>query len=231
MGTFHDNKSALHGITVVVDTKGPKVYVGRCDDEDQEKVILVDADSHEDGQNGKSKADYVKRAAKFGVWKKLDHVVIPRADVISITRLGDVHETTVKAEAAKPAVASQPTAAEPALKSLPPSGDKAIVSLTSNAQAEVKRLIDDQNKPGLGLRLGVKGGGCSGFSYKLEFDQKKEGDIVVPFDQFNVYLDRKSTVYLRGITLDHQKGLAGKGFVFNNPNATNTCGCGESFAV
>src|ERR1043165_1285604 len=225
MGTFHDNKSALHGSTVVVDTKGPKVYVGRCDEEDQEKVIVVDADSHEDGQNGKSKADYVKRAAKFGVWKKLDHVVIPRADVISITRLGDVHETTVKAEAAKPAVASQPTAADPALKSLPPSGDKAIVSLTSNAQAEVKRLIDDQNKPGLGLRLGVKGGGCSGFSYKLEFDQKKEGDIVVPFDQFNVYLDRKSTVYLRGITLDHQKGLAGKGFVFNNPNATNTCGC------
>lgn len=233
MGTFHDNKSALHGITVVVDTKGPTVYVGRCDDEDQEKVILVDADSHEEGHNGKSKADYVKRAAKFGVWKKLDHVIIPRADVVSITRLGDVHESTVKAEAAKPAPqATQPAAPEPAPKVSAPAGDKSIVSLTPNAQVEVKRLIVEQgDKPGVGLRLGVKGGGCSGFSYKLEFDQKKEGDIVVPYEQFNVYLDRKSTVYLRGITLDYQKGLSGKGFVFNNPNATNTCGCGESFAV
>src|SRR5437868_12189520 len=101
MGTFHNDKSPLHGITVVVDTVGPKVYVGRCDDEDAEKVILVDADAHEDGANGKSKADYVKRAAKFGVWKKFDHLVIPRAEVASIKRLGDVHESAVKAEAAK----------------------------------------------------------------------------------------------------------------------------------
>lgn len=234
MGTFHDNKSALHGITVVVDTKGPKVYVGRCDDEDQEKVILVDADIHEDGANGKSKADYVKRAAKFGVWKKYDHLVIPRADVTSITRLGDVHEVAVKAEAAKPApVAVAAIAVEaPASKAAAVNGDKPIVTLTENAQVEVKRLIVEQgDKPGVGLRLGVKGGGCSGFSYKLEFDVKKDGDVVVPYAQFNVYLDRKSTVYLRGISLDFQKGLAGKGFVFSNPNATNTCGCGESFSV
>lgn len=228
MGTFHDNKSPLHGITVVVDTAGPKVYVGRCDDEDSEKVILVDADAHEEGANGKSKADYVKRAAKFGVWKKFDHLVIPRTEVTSIKRLGDVHEPAVKAEAAKAA----PTSAEAhAPKPAAATGDKPLVSLTPAAQVEVKRLIDEQNKPGLGLRLGVKGGGCSGFSYKLEFDQKKEGDIVVPCSDFSVYLDRKSTIYLRGITLDFQKGLAGKGFVFNNPNATNTCGCGESFSV
>ncbi|HLX61843.1 MAG TPA: iron-sulfur cluster assembly accessory protein [Planctomycetota bacterium] len=237
MGTFHDNKSALHGITVVVDTRGPKVYVGRCDDEDAEKVILVDADSHDDGANGKSKADYVKRAAKFGVWKRFDHIVIPRDEVVSISRLGDVHESTVKAVAAiVPAPARAPDNAPRAAADIStviasPLSDKPIVSLTANAQVEVKRLIVEQNKPGLGLRLGVKGGGCSGFSYKLEFDQKKEGDIVVPFEQFNVYLDRKSTIYLRGITLDFQKGLAGKGFVFNNPNATNTCGCGESFSV
>src|ERR1700760_4233414 len=107
MGTFHDNKSALHGITVVVDTKGPKVYVGRCDDEDTEKVVLVDADIHEDGANGKSKADYVKRASKFGFWKKYDHLVIPRSEVISMTRLGDVHEAAVKAVVQEPAP-SQP---------------------------------------------------------------------------------------------------------------------------
>jgi len=231
MGTFHDNKSALHGITVVVDTKGPKVYVGRCDDEDQEKVILVDADIHEDGANGKSKADYVKRAAKFGVWKKYDHLVIPRSEVTSITRLGDIHESAVKAEAAKPAPVAVVVVEAPAPK-VAPAPENAIVKLTDNAQVEVKRLIVEQgDKPGVGLRLGVKGGGCSGFSYKLEFDAKKDGDVVVPYEQFNVYLDRKSTVYLRGITLDYQKGLAGKGFVFSNPNATNTCGCGESFSV
>lgn len=232
MGTFHDNKSPLHGITVVVDTKGPKVYVGRCDDEDAEKVILVDADIHEDGANGKSKADYIKRASKFGVWKKYEHLVIPRAEVTSITRLGDVHETAVKAEAAKvsaPVHIAEVSAPEPKVTAA--TSEKPLVSLSPNAQVEVKRLIDEQAKPGLGLRLGVKGGGCSGFSYKLEFDQKKEGDIVVPFENLNVYLDRKSTIYLRGITLDFQKGLAGKGFVFNNPNATNTCGCGESFSV
>jgi iron-sulfur cluster assembly protein len=228
MGTFHDDKSPLHGITVVVDTKGPKVFVGRCEDEDTEKVILVDADAHEDGQNGKSKADYVKRAAKFGVWKKFDHIVIPRGDVQSITRLGDVHEATVKAAVAAPAPAAAPIEAP---KPAAAGKDEALVTLTVSAQTEVKRLLAEQNKPGLGLRLGVKGGGCSGFSYKLEYDQKKEGDIVVPLDGLNVYLDRKSTIYLRGITLDYQPGLTGKGFVFHNPNATNTCGCGESFSI
>lgn len=230
MGTFHKDKSALHGITVVVDTKGPKVYVGRCDDEDGQQVILVDADVHEDGQNGKSKQQYVERAAKFGVWKKLDHVVIPRAEVVSMTKLGDVASQPKPAPVTAVAPVSPVAASAPAA---PKTDDaqKQIVTLTPAAQAEVKRLIDAEGKPGLGLRLGVKGGGCSGFSYKLEFDQKKEGDIVVDYPEVKVYLDRKSTIYLRGITLDHQKGLAGKGFVFHNPNATNTCGCGESFSV
>jgi iron-sulfur cluster assembly protein len=229
MGTFHTDKSALHGITVVVDTTGPKVYVGRCDDEDSEKVILLDADVHEDGANGRTKQQYIDRAAKFGAWKKLDHVVIPRGEVVSMYRLGEIAPkgpaNNVAAERAATPAAAAPAPAKPA-------GDsKALVSLTENAQVEVRRLIAELNKPGTGLRLGVKGGGCSGFAYKLEFDQKKEGDVVVPYSDFSVYLDKKSTVYLRGITLDFQKGLTGKGFVFNNPNATNTCGCGESFSV
>ena len=229
MGTFHQDKSALHGITVVVDTHGPKVFVGRCDDEDDEQIMLLDADMHEDGQNGKSKAQYIERAAKFGVWKKLDHVSIPRSDVASVTRLGEVPAQIARAIVAEaaPKAAAQPKP-ELAVKN---DASTKLVNLTPSAQVEVKRLIDAEGKPGLGLRLGVKGGGCSGFSYKIEFDQKKEGDIVVSFDEVNVYLDRKSTIYLRGITLDYQKGLAGKGFVFNNPNASNTCGCGESFSV
>ena len=225
MGTFHNDKSALHGITVVVDTNGPKVYVGRCDDEDTEKVILLDADVHEAGQNGKTKADYVNRAAKFGVWKKFDHIVIPRNEVASIKRLGEV-EPIVEAPKPAPAPKVEAPAAAPA-----GANANAVVTLTPAAREEVKRLIQVEGKPGLGLRLGVKGGGCSGFTYKLEFDTKKEGDLVIDYGDCNVFLDRKSTIYLRGITLDHQKGLAGKGFVFHNPNATNTCGCGESFAV
>jgi iron-sulfur cluster assembly accessory protein len=229
MGTFHNDKSALHGITVVVDTTGEKVYVGRCDDEDNEKVILVDADVHEAGQNGKSKAEYVNRAAKFGVWKKFDHIVIPRGEVASIKRLGEVEPLVAPPKPAPKAEAV--TAAAPAPAPTMSNGEKAVVTLTPLAREEVKRLIDVEGKPGLGLRLGVKGGGCSGFTYKLEFDTKKEGDIVIDYGDCKVFLDRKSTIYLRGITLDHQKGLAGKGFVFHNPNATNTCGCGESFAV
>jgi hypothetical protein len=93
VGTFHQGKSALHGITVVVDTAGPDIFVGRCDDEDEEAVILLDADVHRDGDDGRTKADYVDRAARFGVWKKHDRVVIPRGQVTSLRPLGDVTPT------------------------------------------------------------------------------------------------------------------------------------------
>ncbi len=90
MGTFHQNKSSLHGITVVVDTTGPEIYVGRCDDEDERRVVLLDVDVHRDGEEGVSKAQYLERAAQFGVWKKHDHLVLDRAQVTSIRRLGEV---------------------------------------------------------------------------------------------------------------------------------------------
>ncbi len=104
-----------------------------------------------------------------------------------------------------------------------------IITLTESAQTEVRRLIAEEGQPG--LRLGIKGGGCSGLSYRLEFTGEEEGDSIIEFDGFKVFLDRKSTIYLRDITLDHQAGLDGRGFVFHNPQASNTCGCGESFSL
>jgi hypothetical protein len=90
MGTFHQDKSELHGITVVVDTNSDAVYVGRCDDMDDHQVILLDADVHRSEESDQSKEDWVRRAAEFGVWKKFDRLVIPRSDVVSVRRLGDL---------------------------------------------------------------------------------------------------------------------------------------------
>lgn len=109
------------------------------------------------------------------------------------------------------------------------SAPEPIIVLTEAARAEVCRLIEQEAQPG--LRLGIKGGGCSGLSYRLEFTAERDGDTVIDFEDFKVFLDRKSTVYLRDITLDHQGGLDGRGFVFHNPQASNTCGCGESFSL
>lgn len=90
MGTFHQNRSELHGITVVVDTTGPEIVIGRCDDEDDRGIILNDADVHRDGEGGRSKEDYVQRAAQFGIWKKYDRLMIPREKVASVRRLGEI---------------------------------------------------------------------------------------------------------------------------------------------
>lgn len=90
MGTFHQNRSELHGITVVVDTTGPEIVIGRCDDEDDQGIILNDADIHRDGEGGRSKEDYVQRAAQFGIWKKYDRLMIPREKVASVRRLGEI---------------------------------------------------------------------------------------------------------------------------------------------
>ncbi len=90
MGTVHRDKGELHGITVVVDTKGPKVFIGRCWEADHERIVLDDADEFEDGQDGRTKEEYVRRAAKVGVWKKHDRIVVPRSVVVSVTRLGEI---------------------------------------------------------------------------------------------------------------------------------------------
>lgn len=90
MGTFHDGMGELHGITVVVDTKESTVYIGRCHEMDDERIILLDVDEHEDGRDGYSKQEYIRRAVRVGVWKKHDRLVIARARVASVRRLGEI---------------------------------------------------------------------------------------------------------------------------------------------
>jgi iron-sulfur cluster assembly protein len=114
-----------------------------------------------------------------------------------------------------------------------------MIEMTEAAQVEVRRqILDTMDAPFVktGLRLGIKGGGCSGLSYDLALvnDDETSGlDTVIPFDGFDVFLDPKSVIYLSGITLDfHATGLEARGFVFrDHPLATNTCGCGESFSI
>jgi len=107
-----------------------------------------------------------------------------------------------------------------------------LVTVTDRACQEIRLIFESEPREGdVGLRLGVTGGGCSGLSYAMDFGQQREDDTVLAFEGFRVLLDPKSTIYLKGITLDFNDGLMGKGFVFSNPNATNTCGCGESFSV
>lgn len=107
------------------------------------------------------------------------------------------------------------------------------ITVTEKAINAIKRIMKENNVPeNYGLRVGVKGGGCSGLSYTLGFDEaKKEGDTVINAESINLFIDGKSLFYLSGTELDFSDGLNGKGFVFNNPNATKTCGCGESFGV
>ncbi len=107
------------------------------------------------------------------------------------------------------------------------------IQVTEAARAEIRRLMEQEGLPAeAGVRVAVKGGGCSGFTYSLNFDPKPaSGDEVLDFDGVRLFVDPKSLLYLRGTTLDYSSGLQGKGFQFQNPNATGTCGCGESFAV
>ncbi len=107
------------------------------------------------------------------------------------------------------------------------------IKITEKAIQQVLKIKSENNIPQThGLRVGVKGGGCSGLSYSLGFDaNSKEGDTVIDYDSFRLFVDGKSLFYLSGTELDFSDGLNGKGFVFNNPNAAKTCGCGNSFGV
>lgn len=109
---------------------------------------------------------------------------------------------------------------------------KSPVSLTQNAVNEVKRLMAEPGfEGGQYLRIGVKGGGCSGLSYMLGFDRQEEDDDIFDMEGISVVMKKAHGIYLMGMQVDFQDGLNARGFVFNNPNASSTCGCGTSFAV
>jgi iron-sulfur cluster assembly protein len=103
------------------------------------------------------------------------------------------------------------------------------VSLTDKAAEKVKAAMEKQAKKDTGLRLYVSGGGCSGFQYGLAFDQKNEGDHVIEAHGVQVLVDEQSAPYLDGSEIDYVESVMGEGFQVNNPNATETCGCGHSF--
>ncbi len=112
--------------------------------------------------------------------------------------------------------------------------DSGAITITPKAKEKVYGLMNDAeiNQKEYFLRVSVKGGGCSGLSYNLDFDnEKKQGDMEFGDENLKIVCDMKSFLYLCGTELDFSDGLNGKGFNFINPNASRTCGCGESFAV
>lgn len=108
----------------------------------------------------------------------------------------------------------------------------APLTFTEGAKNEIRKLIQQQELGDeFGLRVGVEGGGCAGMNYVLGFDQKKDGDQVFDVDGITVFMHKAHGLYLAGMEVDYQNGLNARGFVFNNPNASKTCGCGTSFSV
>lgn len=105
------------------------------------------------------------------------------------------------------------------------------VTLTDGAVAKVRELLVSEGDATLALRMAVRSGGCSGFSYEMFFDSdRSDADIVETFEGVDVLVDRQSVDLLRGSTLDYQDGLMGAGFAINNPNVSRSCGCGNSFS-
>jgi iron-sulfur cluster assembly protein len=112
------------------------------------------------------------------------------------------------------------------------SAQDAPIQISPNAAKEIRKIIRRKSIPdGYGLRVGVKGGGCSGMSYVLGFDKEREKDRVFEIDGITVYMDKRHGLYLMGTTINYHDGLDARGFTFENPNATETCGCGASFAA
>ena len=106
------------------------------------------------------------------------------------------------------------------------------VKLTQGAIQQLTRIREEQGVPAhYALRIGVKGGGCSGFSYLLGFDEEKERDTIYEYDSIRILMDKAHALYLLGMEIDWLEGLNNRGFIFNNPNAKETCGCGTSFSA
>lgn len=107
-----------------------------------------------------------------------------------------------------------------------------MINISETAAKKINALREEEGKADAHLRVRIKRGGCSGFSYKLDFDtETTDKDKVFESNGAKVIIDSQSLLYVLGMTLDYEGGLNGKGFVFSNPNASKTCGCGSSFAV
>ena len=106
------------------------------------------------------------------------------------------------------------------------------ILLSDSAVVQLKRIMGEQNVPvEYGLRVGVKGGGCSGFSYILGFDVQKEKDQTFEVKGLKVLMEKSHSMYLLGMEIDWLEGLNNRGFTFSNPNADESCGCGSSFSA
>ena len=125
------------------------------------------------------------------------------------------------------------TTPEVTTQSIPEAAPKALpVTLTPTAIGKVKEIMSQQTPSPSGLRVGVVGGGCSGFSYSMQFENAPGMmDKVFEFDGLKVYVDATSVMYLNGCRVDYVETLEGAGFKFENPNVKSTCGCGSSFSV
>lgn len=109
---------------------------------------------------------------------------------------------------------------------------QAPIGISDRAADEIKKIMTTKEIPdGFSLRVGVRGGGCSGMSYILGFDRMREHDASFEIDGITVYMDKRHGLYLMGTVVDYHDGLNARGFTFENPNATKTCGCGSSFAA
>ena len=107
-----------------------------------------------------------------------------------------------------------------------------MINISDSARDRLVHLLDGDGGKNSFVRVGVESGGCSGLSYKLDFDSNKnEDDELIEDNNIKLLINKKSFLYLVGTTLEFSDGLNGKGFVFNNPNASRTCGCGESFSL
>ena len=114
----------------------------------------------------------------------------------------------------------------------PAKPSKPMLSITPKALAEAKKLLAKHGKEDHGFRVGVRGGGCSGLTYVLDFDREpRKGDQIMEFDGVRIFLDIKSQLFLAGTTLDYTESLMDTGFKFQNPNAKRSCSCGESFSI
>jgi len=108
-----------------------------------------------------------------------------------------------------------------------------MIKVNDSAKHKIMSLLLEEGKPSDSfVRVGVKGGGCSGLMYNLDFDTElQDDDKMIEDNEVRIVVDKKSVLYLAGTELEYSDGLNGKGFSFNNPNASRTCGCGESFSI